>query len=209
MTTARQREANRRNAKRSTGPRTATGKAIARHNARFHGLAASSSLEPSVNEEIEDLTRAIAGEGATPEYIYLARRVAEAEIYLRRVWRAQLKPLHVKTVTKIYRKSTAPTRKLFDRALKKLSRIENGSISDLCEILQKLGWNGQPVDEPVRLPTVIRVKHREIYIPDRYLRRAFSRRKSAIKALNTLGIEAGRKLDENPENDGEVATTQP
>ena len=78
MTTERQRAANRRNAERSTGPRTAAGKAAARLNALRHGLAASPSLEPGANEEIDRLTQAIAGVGASPERVGLARRIAEA-----------------------------------------------------------------------------------------------------------------------------------
>lgn len=57
MTSARQRNANRANAKRSTGPRTEAGKAAARLNARRHGLAASLRLEPGADEEIEQLAR--------------------------------------------------------------------------------------------------------------------------------------------------------
>ena len=51
MTSARKLEANRRNARASTGPRTAAGKARAAQNARRHGLslAAASSLVPDKN----------------------------------------------------------------------------------------------------------------------------------------------------------------
>ena len=44
MTTARQAEANRRNAKRSTGPRTLTGKAVVALNGVKHGLLSRVSL---------------------------------------------------------------------------------------------------------------------------------------------------------------------
>src|SRR5438309_10994791 len=46
MATARQREANRRNALQSTGPRTLAGKKVAGLNALRHGLTAQSVLLP-------------------------------------------------------------------------------------------------------------------------------------------------------------------
>jgi hypothetical protein len=57
-------EANRRNARRSTGPRTAAGKARAAQNARRHGLNVPASRDPAYVAEIAALARLIAGEGA-------------------------------------------------------------------------------------------------------------------------------------------------
>ena len=45
-TSQRQTEANQRNAKKSTGPRTAEGKERSRHNAVTHGLTAESTILP-------------------------------------------------------------------------------------------------------------------------------------------------------------------
>jgi hypothetical protein len=88
MTSSRQRKANRRNARRSTGPRTSAGKAASRLNARWHGLATPLRWEPGISHEIERLARQIAG--ARFELLDLARRIAEAELELRRVRQARL-----------------------------------------------------------------------------------------------------------------------
>ena len=50
MTTERQTQANRENAKRSTGPTTAAGKANVRYNAMKHGLLAEAALLPDEDE---------------------------------------------------------------------------------------------------------------------------------------------------------------
>ena len=66
MTSIRQIEANRANAKRSTGPKTAGGKARSSQNALRHGLARSASSDPA---EIENFAAAIAlglGHQVTP-----------------------------------------------------------------------------------------------------------------------------------------------
>ncbi|MEX2260514.1 MAG: hypothetical protein WD696_01110 [Bryobacteraceae bacterium] len=59
MATRKQREANRRNAQKSTGPQTAEGRAAVRFNALKHGLAADVLLpgedEAAFNEILEDL----------------------------------------------------------------------------------------------------------------------------------------------------------
>jgi hypothetical protein len=88
MTSSRQRDANRRNARRSTGPRTAAGKAAARLNARRHGLAVPLRSEPGADKEIERLADAIAG--ARSDLMDLARRIAEADLELRRIRQARL-----------------------------------------------------------------------------------------------------------------------
>jgi hypothetical protein len=82
--------ANRANAARSTGPRTKAGKATTRLNALRHGLAASSHYEPGADQEIETLARAIAGADERSELLALARRVADAELRIRRVRSAQM-----------------------------------------------------------------------------------------------------------------------
>jgi hypothetical protein len=82
VTSARRRDANRRNARLSTGPRTSAGKARAAQNARRHGLSLPARYNPSWCEEIEALARAIAGASADvdAERLELARRIAEAQI---------------------------------------------------------------------------------------------------------------------------------
>ena len=51
--------ANRRNARRSTGPRSAAGKARARRNAFRHGLATPASLDHVAMDRIDDLVFAL------------------------------------------------------------------------------------------------------------------------------------------------------
>jgi hypothetical protein len=80
VTSARRREANRRNARSSTGPRTSAGKARAAQNARRHGLSLPARYDPSRWDEIEALARAIVGADADAERLELARRIAEAQI---------------------------------------------------------------------------------------------------------------------------------
>jgi hypothetical protein len=86
MTTASQREANRLNAKSSTGPRTAKGKAGASRGALKHGLNLSITAAPEMPAAIEALARMILGE-RDPEHLYLAREIAEAQMDLNRVRR--------------------------------------------------------------------------------------------------------------------------
>jgi len=55
MTNQKQLEANRRNANKSTGPKTPQGKAVVRLNARTHGLLSRDTLLPW--EDPDDLDR--------------------------------------------------------------------------------------------------------------------------------------------------------
>ena len=85
MTSERKIRANRANARASTGPKTARGRARAAQNALRHALSVPVYSDPALSEEVEALAREIAGPGANAEIHEIARRVAEAQIDIRRV----------------------------------------------------------------------------------------------------------------------------
>jgi len=60
-------EANRANARASTGPKTAPGRTRAARNALRHGLSLPVCSGPVLSEEVETLAREIAGPDVTPE----------------------------------------------------------------------------------------------------------------------------------------------
>lgn len=85
MSSKRAAEANRQNARRSTGPRTPEGKARSRLNAQSHGLAAQDP-NPGFDDAVEQLAGVLVGEQAdSPALLQAARNFAEAELHLRRV----------------------------------------------------------------------------------------------------------------------------
>ena len=89
MASERQIAANRRNAAKSTGPRSAAGKQRAGGNAVRHGLF-SLATRRSALEEIEALAHSLAGEGAGDILLAHARSAAEADIEMNRARRAKL-----------------------------------------------------------------------------------------------------------------------
>jgi hypothetical protein len=80
--------ANRRNSQKSSGPRTAAGKAIASHNALRHGLAALPHSRPELSPEIARLAKAICGDDNDLLLLEQASVIAANEQVLRSI-RAQ------------------------------------------------------------------------------------------------------------------------
>ena len=85
MTSARKIRANRANARASSGPKTAAGKAQSAQNAFRHGFNVPIWLDPDLASDVEALAQRIVGEGADANLLESARRIAEAQIDLRRV----------------------------------------------------------------------------------------------------------------------------
>src|ERR1700738_339078 len=84
MASERQITRNRRNANKSSGPRSAAGKKRASKNAYRHGLF-SKRARTAVTEEIEALARIIAGEVSGAIAFEHASVAAEAEVELGRI----------------------------------------------------------------------------------------------------------------------------
>jgi hypothetical protein len=80
ITSAAQWRANRANAARSTGPRTAAGKVAAARNAWRHGLSLPVLADAGLFPEVAALAHAIAGEAESAATRAAAARIAEAQI---------------------------------------------------------------------------------------------------------------------------------
>jgi hypothetical protein len=104
MTSAKRIEANRKNAKSSTGPRTSRGKTRASRNAFRHGLASVALPMPKVSRRIERLAKAICGKGATQEHYELALNVAESELMVLKVRAARSEVIERMRNVKVPRK---------------------------------------------------------------------------------------------------------
>jgi hypothetical protein len=85
MMSIRKIESNKRNASRSTGPRTPGGKLRSRHNARRHGLATRIEDDPGAKGGIECLAAILAEGSDDYERIEKSRLLAEAQFERRRI----------------------------------------------------------------------------------------------------------------------------
>jgi len=78
-------ETNRANARASTGPKTAHGRASSAGNAFRHGLSIPVESDQVLCERTQALARQIAGSDTSLHIQILARRIAEAQVDLLRV----------------------------------------------------------------------------------------------------------------------------
>jgi hypothetical protein len=154
VTSERKAQANRANARKSTGPKTPHGKARAAGNARRLGLSLSVLADPMLSDQVAALTRAIAGKAGEGNSFELARRIAEAQIDLQRVRQAR----HQFFADRL--KVGQP------RSPKKAAGPSSVSL------------------DPHEFATTLVKDFKELKAIDRYERRAWSRRRFAIRALD-------------------------
>jgi hypothetical protein len=180
MASERQIAANRRNARKSTGPRSGAGKKRASRNAYRHGLTLSITLNAS-EKQLDSLVRKIAGDTEDAITLEFAGAVAQAELDLARVQRAKVAlierasafgeldpPQAFSTVTDIIRV---------------LNALDQGRVASFPEPVDS--WTTMPSQEPYRSAEAVRRVLPELRKLDRYERRAAVRRDQAV--LNFSG----------------------
>lgn len=94
MASDRQIAANRRNARRSTGPRSRAGKSRASRNSYRHGLSANIVSSAGYQKWVTSLARKIAGQSCNPIILEYARMAAEAELSQVRFKEAKVEAIH-------------------------------------------------------------------------------------------------------------------
>jgi hypothetical protein len=179
MTTAQKAKANRANAQASTGPKTVRGKARASRNARRHGLSLSVMADSFLSEPVERLARAIAGETTDGEIYQLARRTAEAQIELQRVRYARHQLLF-QTMSLPEYDSEANERKKMKMVIGCLR--STGPFTPMPDDVLKFVYSWS--ERPEKFAAILLDKVHQFFVLDRYERRALSRRKFAIRALD-------------------------
>jgi hypothetical protein len=187
MASERQIAANRRNGRKSTGPRSGAGRKRASRNAYRHGLTLNITSTAAFAKQLDKLARKIAGNTDDAITLERARAIAQAELDLARVRRAkvalieractfgELEPPQVlSSVTQIIRFVNA-----VDRGRFILPKPVASSAT-------------MPSQEPDRSAEAVRRVLPELRKLDRYERRAAVRRDRAV-----LVFFGGVKPDHN------------
>jgi hypothetical protein len=179
MASERQIAANRRNARKSTGPRSGAGKNRSSRNTYRHGLTLSITSAAAFAKQLDKLARKIAGNTNDAITLERAREIAQAELELARVRRAkialierarafgELDPRHeFRTVTQIKRFFNA-----LDRGRLILPKPSDSSAA-------------MPSQEPDRSAEAVSRVLPELRKLDRYERRAAAQRERAVLDLS-------------------------
>jgi hypothetical protein len=179
MASERQIAANQRNARKSTGPRSGAGKKRASGSAYRHGLTMNITSIAAFAKRLDKLARKIAGNTDDAITLERARAIAQAELELARVRRAQIA---------LFERASAfgeldPPRlfRSVTQIIRTINALDRGSF--LPEPVDSSAT--MPSQEPYRSAEAVRRVLPELRKLDRYERRAAVRRHQAV--LHFLG----------------------
>ena len=178
------------NARSSAGPKSVAGKKRSSANALRHGLTIPIWSDHGLSAEAEVLADEIAGVGASPRRLELARTIAEAQIEISRVSQARRNLLERSLSNADYYSPKDAYKRTSD--LIRLDKCLHGTRW----ILPKAQlWVLEPAEGPQKFALIISDLSLQLATMARYERRALSRRKFAIRAFD----KAARELVRPPE----------
>src|SRR5262245_46600732 len=179
MVSERQIAANRRNARKSTGPRSGAGKKRASHNAYRHGLTLSIASTAAFAKQLDKLVREIAGDTEDAIMLERARAIAQAELDLARVRRAKLALIERASAFG----ALDPPRLTVAQMIRLIDAFDRGVPKPIDALA------AMPSQEPDRSAEAVRRILPELCKLDRYERRAAARRDRAVLNLVVEQIE--------------------
>jgi hypothetical protein len=166
--------ANRRNAARSTGPKTLKGKQQSALNALRHGLSISMRADQHLDARIEALAVKIAGVNAAPARLEQARLIAGAQIDLHRIRRVKTALLN------------DPTKRVNLLRPEESARVEREALRrgiriDELTAIERAKLGTVSASDHLSLAEGFQFIATDLARLERYERRALSRRKFAIR----------------------------
>jgi hypothetical protein len=188
MATERQIAANRRNAQKSTGPRSAAGKNRASRSAFRHGLSCSIGSNAAFAKELDRLTSEIAGDSKDAATLQHARAAAEGELDLARAGQVKAALIHRASAFGPLSSGAAT------RSEPELSRLFKAFLRGDAPLPDPIDPSAaMPLQDPERLAEAVCRLLPELIRLDRYERRASARRDRAIRSLIENRESAKRK----------------
>jgi hypothetical protein len=194
VATERQIAANRRNARKSTGPRSNAAKRRTSRNAHRHGLSLSSIVNPAISKRLEKLARKLAGNSRDPIIVEHARAAAQAVLDLARVRRVK-----VALINKVYELGALDSAQDISQVIKAYLYLElasegktpRGRPPAIPEYVDPLAT--VPNREPEHTAEAIRRALPELRRLDRYESRAVAQRDRAIQEIVKIKSSRVRK----------------
>ena len=195
MTSVTKTKSNRANARSSTGPKTANGRARSAKNAFRHGLSVPAHPGPATAEAIAVLARQIAGADAPSEIEEPARRFAEENMAVRRV-----RSLRHDRISRALADPKYDTHANWNKKVAVALRIARKCAQGEQIPEDELKLLDSKLEGPDKLVAILREVARELPAFERYERRALSRRKQAMRDLDAARV---RLLEATRPNSGE------
>ena len=177
MATERQIAANRRNAAKSTGPRTSAGKRRIRRNSFRHGLSVGAAGRLESTEHVENQARKIAGAGADTLMLEQARSMVQAQLDLIQIRR--MKASLIQRMAEFGEFDIADPLRTSRDVMRMLRSIDRGLPCDLSVPPAP----NMPSSEPDRTAEAMRRALPELLKLDRYERSAAGRRDKAVRLI--------------------------